>query len=377
MTNASAKDEVVPVDPTDLTENLRNPIDYRKSGLSLNHIVGCPLDCAYCVRHLFDAFDLRTPRSIIDDHEAVRRLTGHPLFRPDITPLQLFNRATDPFLPAVKPHTFRVVHELDARGLRNHLLLITRYHVSEQDCRFLNSLKNLRVTLFVTYSGITDERIEPVSSRIAARSLQTAFREADRYRTVLYWRPIVRGLNDTEGHIHAARELAETAHATAFTGLFFRDEMRTYYRSIGLPEPYEDVARRKILPEDCEERILKIFDGAPLFRKSSCAASFAHGEADYNGHFGIPEICDICPATQREVCRNHHLKPERARIDTLLAEAGSPDAAYRFRNGAIEVDGLEEEERYFLQHALAYQIHDVRHPHKPRRHGRADIGWTE
>ena len=68
MTNASAKDEVVPVDPTDLTENLRNPIDYRKSGLSLNHIVGCPLDCAYCVRHLFDAFDLRTPLSIIDDH---------------------------------------------------------------------------------------------------------------------------------------------------------------------------------------------------------------------------------------------------------------------------------------------------------------------
>ena len=26
-------------------------VGYRKSGLSLNHIIGCPLDCGYCVRH--------------------------------------------------------------------------------------------------------------------------------------------------------------------------------------------------------------------------------------------------------------------------------------------------------------------------------------
>ena len=28
----------------------REVVEYRKSGLSLNHIQGCPLDCAYCVR---------------------------------------------------------------------------------------------------------------------------------------------------------------------------------------------------------------------------------------------------------------------------------------------------------------------------------------
>ena len=28
-------------------------VEYRKSGLSLNHIQGCPLDCAYCIRHTY------------------------------------------------------------------------------------------------------------------------------------------------------------------------------------------------------------------------------------------------------------------------------------------------------------------------------------
>ena len=31
--------------------------------------------------------------------------------------------------------------------------------------------------------------------------------------------------------------------------------------------------------------------------------------------------------------------------------------------------------RYYLQHALNFQVSDVEYPHQPRRHGRADIGW--
>lgn len=45
---------------------------------------------------------------------------------------------------------------------------------------------------------------------------------------------------------------------------------------------------------------------------------------------------------------------------------------------AALVAGLPHEQpRYFLQHALGYQVHDVRHPHHTRRHGGADIGWKE
>ncbi|HXZ72368.1 MAG TPA: hypothetical protein VEH31_16070 [Streptosporangiaceae bacterium] len=36
-----------------LPTRARELIEYRKSGLSLNHIQGCPLDCAYCIRHTY------------------------------------------------------------------------------------------------------------------------------------------------------------------------------------------------------------------------------------------------------------------------------------------------------------------------------------
>jgi len=45
---------------------------------------------------------------------------------------------------------------------------------------------------------------------------------------------------------------------------------------------------------------------------------------------------------------------------------------------AAVVDGLASEQpRYFLQHALGFQVHDAAHPHLPGHHGRAEIGWEQ
>ncbi len=84
-----------------LPARAREVVEYRKSGLSLNHIQGCPLDCAYCIRHTYGLWDQRQPRALMTDAQAVAELVNHRYFQPDVTPVQLFNRATDPFLPAV------------------------------------------------------------------------------------------------------------------------------------------------------------------------------------------------------------------------------------------------------------------------------------
>ena len=231
--------------------------------------------------------------------------------KPHLTPIQLFNRATDPFLPAVRPHTFTVLEDLDQRGLTNHVLVITRCPMKTKDIERLNALRQLKVTLLFTYSGIEDARVEPYPSTVAANSL--VFMSAitpRRYRTVLYWRPLVPGLNDSPEHLDRAFELHRHADATVFTGLFYRDQIAEYYRANGLPEPYEDTARRKIVPETLERRVLSVFaDSTSLFRKTSCAVSYVHGLPDYNGHVGIRELCDICPLAQLDRCRQAHRVP--------------------------------------------------------------------
>lgn len=358
---------------------LLDVIEYRKSGLSVNWIIGCPLDCGYCVRHLFGNFDMKVPRSMMCEAEAVELLVRHEHFESHVTPIQLLNRATDPMLPAVKPHLFEMLRLLDERELTNHVLVITRWRVEPDDCAILNSFRNIKVTLLVTHSEIDDKRIEPVDSTIAAATLRTAFEHAERYRTVLYWRPIVPGLNDTDEHLDRALDLSRYAHATVFTGLFYRDEIRDYYRENGLPEPYEDGARRKVFPELLERRILEAArarpaGGSPLFRKTSCAVTHAHGVADYNGHYGIRELCDICPAAQLRRCAKAWTPPE-SRAVAMMAE-GLGGKLVTINDRAVVVAGLDEQRRYRLQHHFGYQVHDVSKPHLPHRHGRADIGWT-
>jgi DNA repair photolyase len=363
-----------------LPDRAREVIEYRKSGLSLNHIQGCPLDCAYCIRHTYGLWDARAPRALISDAAAVEALVAHRYFQQHVTPLQLFNRATDPFLPVVRPHTFAVLEDLDSRGLRNHVLVITRHQMKPSDVHRLNQLVNLKVTLLFTWSGIDDSRIEPYPSAVAAESLrQMSAPEVRKYRTVLYWRPLVPGLNDSSPHLDAAYHLARSADATVFTGLFYRDEIQDYYRSTGLPEPYGDTARRKVLPETLERRVLAAFDEQiPLFRKTSCAVSFAHGLPDYNGHVGIRELCDICPLSQLDLCQSAHRVPTPAQLHEVAASVpeGRGLVVESVSERAATVSGLPDEQpRYYLQHALGFQVHDAAHPHYPRQHGRAGIGW--
>ena len=150
---------LTPAERASLSTRAGQVVEYRKSGLSLNHVMGCPLDCAYCIRHAYGAWDLRAPRAVMSDVDAVTELLAHPYFRVHRTPVQIFNRATDPFLPRVKDHLFAVLEDLDARGLTNHVLVITRYRVREEDCERLTRLSHLRVTLLFTRSGIDDARI--------------------------------------------------------------------------------------------------------------------------------------------------------------------------------------------------------------------------
>jgi DNA repair photolyase len=365
-----------------LPARAREVVEYRKSGLSLNHIQGCPLDCAYCIRHTYGLWDQRVPRALMTDAEAVEELVRHRYFTPHVTPIQLFNRATEPFLPAVRPHTRAVLEDLDQRGLTNHVLVITRHQLKPEDIDQLNQLRSLKVTLLFTYSGIDDKRIEPHPSHVAADSLKLMSAPIRRkYRTILYWRPLVPGLNDTDEHLSAAHELSQHADATVFTGLFYRDQIAAYYKANGLPEPYDGTARRKIVPETLEARVLDTFShSAALFRKTSCAVSYAHGLPDYNGHFGIRELCDICPLSQVVLCRSAHRVPNADHVHhvaRVLPEATALKVVDITERAAV-VSGLTTEQpRYFLQHTLGFQVHDVSWPHHAHRHGRADIGWKD
>jgi hypothetical protein len=209
----------------------------------------------------------------------------------------VFNKATDPFLPGVKPHLFQVLHALDASGYRNHVLVITRFRVTAADMAVLEGLQHLRVTLLFTYSGITDPRVEPIAkSEITVGSIRTGATHKKRTGVILYWRPITPGWNDSPETMAHVLEIGRDVDAIVFTGLYHKAENATYLRGQSVDVPFGDgYHRRKTLPHDLDARVVAAWRASgihtPLFRKTSCGVAFAHDLPDYNGHWGVREFC--------------------------------------------------------------------------------------
>lgn len=356
-------------------------VAYRKSGLSLNHIIGCSLDCVYCVRHFFDNFEMKEPQMLCTDEEAVNQLVNHQFFIPDVTPIQIFNRATDPFLTNVKKHTHEVLERLDALGLKNQILVITRAKVTKEDVDQLEELENVQVNLLVTYSGITDVRIEPVAkNRITVKSIETIAKHKKKTKLILYWRPIVVGWNDDAESFERVFNVAQYTDAIVYTGYYHRPENYAYLKKIGLEISYGDFARRKFLPKELENRVFEAYNKSgleiPLFRKTSCGVTYTQQLPDYNGHWGVNELCDICPQAQRELCDREYKAPTKTEFQKLL-DTYNYDTPFLIEDGHIWTEGLGEEKRYHLQHTLGYQVWDIEKPHFKNQHGRSPFGHLQ
>lgn len=372
-----------------LSDELRAKLDpymalivgYRKSGLSLNHIVGCPLDCGYCVRHFWGNFDVKIPHLLCSTADAIDQLVNHHAFQPHVTPIQLFNKATDPFLPGVKPHLFQVLHALDGRGYTNHVLVITRFTVTEADMAELEQLRQLRVTLLFTYSGITDPRVEPIAkSDTTVISIRTAARYKTRTGVVLYWRPIVPDWNDSPDTMAGVLDVGRDVDAIVFTGYYHKPENAGYLRELGVDVPYaDDYARRKVMPDELDARVVAAWResgiATPLFRKTSCGVAYAHSAPDYNGHWGVRELCDICPQVQRRRCLDDYREPNPADLDAVLGQLGY-HTDYVIEDGHVWTHGLGEQRRYAIQHTLRHQIWELDQPHYLHAHGRSLHGHT-
>ena len=269
-----------------------------------------------------------------------------------------------------------MLRALDERGYTNHVLVITRYKVTPHDMAELESLRHLRVTLLFTYSGITDARIEPIAkTSTTVNSIRTATAHKQRTGVVLYWRPIVPGWNDAPDTMAGVLDVGRDVDAIVFTGYYHKSENATFLRELGVSVPYaDDYARRKVMPHDLDRRVVAAWResgiSTPLFRKTSCGVAYAHNSPDYNGHWGVAELCDICPAAQRQRCADDHHAPTAADMDAVLGQLGY-DTHYVIDDGHVWTHGLGEQKRYAIQHSLRFQIWELDQPHYSHAHGRS------
>jgi len=190
--------------------------------------------------------------------------------------------------------------------------------------KLLESLRNLRITLLFTYSGLNGSNIEPLAPSVTLGSIALVASMKKRIRSVLYWRPIVPGWNDDERTINSVLNVAQQTDAIAYTGLFYRPEQQTYFEEMGITPPYETTHRRKVLPRAVEATILRLYRASgittPIFRKTSCAVAYAHRVADYNGHRHVWSGASRKPSRQGPGCRQEQGCRRNKRRFAVLSE---------------------------------------------------------
>jgi hypothetical protein len=171
--------------------------------------------------------------------------------------------------------------------------------------------------------------------------------------------------------LHVGRDV----DAIVFTGLYHKAENATYLREQGVQVPFgDDYHRRKTMPGDLDARVVAAWKASgistPLFRKTSCGVAYAHQAADYNGHWGVRELCDICPTAQQRRCADDHTQPTPVDMQRTLDQFGY-ESRFVIEDGHVWTHGLGEQRRYALQHTLRYQMWELDQPHFLHAHGRS------
>lgn len=327
-------------------------IEYQKCWLCINPIMGCPLNCKYCILSNRDFGPVETKSTA---EGAVRLLLNNKYFVADITPITVHNYS-DPFLKQTRTTTLDVLEILDNAGLRNPVSVITKCEIKDPDVTRLTSLKNIKLFVFVSLSGLS-KNIEPAPDiwklktmeRIAATSIPL----------VHYWRPLMRGYNtDTKTLLQVISLASKFTSISVTSGLKLSAPVQASLESIiDIPDeewhPDCKVVRssvfdeiRNIAEDVCPDHI--------FFRKTSCAVSYVLGESDYNGNIvnATEYGCKKCPNYTR--CSQHNVSEGDVRLTTDRFGVANPFSVHKSQikfTGSLTLD-----QRTALRHCLRIRI---------------------
>jgi|GEM_PF-3471174 len=332
-----------------------------KTWLSINPVIGCPSECAYCIMHN-DDINLTYPIRIENTKNLVEKISKHRLFLPHKTHLSIHNMTTDPFLPnsESKRVTFELLRELDSLGYENTVGLITKCLVNDEDVSFLESLSNIRIVVLVSYSEMP-RKIEPIGNEQRIKTMEIL--SESKLGIILYWRPIVEGWNSDMEKIDKVLDVGENyADAFVISGLTFTQKIKTNLENKGINPPYEDLdPLHKKLPQNLVEKIIERYKekniSVPLFRKTSCGVSYIEKRPDYNAHWSKCEknCLETCPKEQKKRCLSVKI-PSRKQVNFLLKNLGY-DMKFDIEPEFVKTgEPLRMEEKTYLRQNLSFPV---------------------
>lgn len=331
-------------------------LEYLKSFISLNTVIGCPVGCVYCFLSPM-GWVPNQPQQAIEASKLIENLRLSRYFIPHQTPLSINNR-TDTFLnDSTRQGTFSVLEELDKAEYKNPVLITSKLRIAPKDIEQLNQFKNVNIFILITYSEMPYEMepTKPYNQLASLESLQKA-----KVNIIHLWRPLIQGYNTDSQQLETVlKNVAGKAHCSIVSGLRMNDFILGEFAKKGLSYPYDKLYPvNKYSPSDVVAVIKQLRDEiAPehkMFRHTSCAISWKLGISDYNAHWTKASNCMFeCPNAHRCTAKQ---PPTNSDIAPLLKHL-EIDAPFSVQNDHVWIDGkITQEDRSFLRHLLGFKV---------------------
>ncbi|HEL2028916.1 TPA: hypothetical protein U1366_000054 [Streptococcus suis] len=302
--------------------NTADFISQTKGGLSVDLGFGCPIGCLYCYRvdgNREDYSKRWTPDFPRSTHEVISELLEHPWFTPHVTPIGLLMSTTEAFAPKIKTLTFEMLEQLEYLKLTNRVTLISKYWLSDEEIKRIDSYKYLDIDISVTFSNMP-KRVEPQSGERRADFAKRLVQNSKNINILGYIRPIIDGLNSSPDSIKTVLSVFKDANVETlvFGGIKLSEEHLAVFEEKGIDiEKLYDTNGRKHLPKETVKNFYDIYSKVNenpkeinLYRRSSCGRVAARGTIpDYNCHYffnkEVPgciqhncKMYDICYSTK-------------------------------------------------------------------------------
>ena len=328
--------------------------EYLKSYYSINSYIGCTINCGYCFLAPIKIVPMR-PIKVIEEEELINDMINDKYFEIDKTVISLNNR-TDPFIsPEVKESTFKLLDIMDRMGLKNIVTITSKGLLTEEDAKRLDTYKNIRVTIIVTYNGIP-MHIQPISQVNQETTMKNASK-CENVNLLHQFRPIIPGVNDDEETIRKIVGYAKQyCDATIYQGIRVNDYIEerleernyTYEGNIGDSHKQKSENTDSIFKRISEEDL-----SYQIFDHTSCALSTLYNMSDYNLHYTKKDCPQSCE--NYELCHsNNYTIPDD--LADILNKIGVEDN-WELKDRLIMIYGmLSDEQKSYIKHILNLNV---------------------
>jgi hypothetical protein len=279
------------------------------------------------------------------------------MFVPDRTPLAIGNE-TDMFHPLNQEYLVELLRLMEMSGLRNPVSLITKAPVAEDILARISSMRNLRISFFLSYSGLPQE-FEP---NFNDSDFRGNFQHVKKFQfpIVHYWRPLIPENSSLQQIRNMLSFVSSIADASVIVGLKLHPELTDILRKdspLNIPVPLLRVHGEWLPPKVVRtiySEAESLCPNYPIYRHTSCALATVLSQPNHTATVYRRDICppSHCPKDQRKICENSKGIPNATTIADALSKIGKSSNFQRLSQ-LVSIDEIVSQEQFsYLLHAL-------------------------